>query len=177
MKFKYYGKLINTKTNRRCDVTPLFENPIVFNNLIKDLVKPFKKVSFNKIVAIDALGFILGGAIAIKLKKSLVIIRKEGKLPNLKEDLVNISFKDYTNKYKSFEMIKNSIKSEDKILLVDEWIETGAQIKAAIALIEQLGGNVIGISSIYSEKNSSTDILFTKYNLKPIKAHETKNTK
>lgn len=172
MKFKYYSKLINTKTKGRCDVTPLFENPVVFNNLIKDLIKPFKNVNFSKIVALDALGFVLGGAIALKLKKSLVLIRKEGKLPNLEEDLIKLEFEDYTKKEKSFEINKNSIKSGDKIILVDEWIETGAQMKAAIELIEKLGGKIIGISSIQADKNNSTDILFKKYNLKPIKIHE-----
>jgi adenine phosphoribosyltransferase len=173
MKFKYYGKLINTKTKGRCDVTTLFQDPKVFNNLIKDLIKPFQKETFNKIVAIDALGFILGGAIALKTKKSLVLIRKSGKLPNVQEDLIKTSFKDYSNTEKSFEIIKNSIKNGDSVLIVDEWIETGSQIKAAISLIEGLGGKVIGISSIQADKNNSTDVLFKKYNLKPIKIHET----
>lgn len=168
MKWAYYGKLIKNYPHQRCDISGLFSDQLVFSNLIKDLIKPFKNVEFDKIVALDALGFILGGAIALKTKKPLALIRKAGKLPSNPNSLVKIDFKDYTGSLKSFEMYRDSIKKGDRILLVDEWIETGSQVKAAIKLIEQRGGIVIGISSINAEINDNTKILFEKYNCRPI---------
>ena len=168
MKFEYYNKFINWKTKGREDVTPLFGNPKVFRNLINDLIKPFKKTRFNKLVGLDALGFIIGGAIAIKTKKSFVPMRKGGKLPGIKGTVMRTSFVDYTRTKKSFELNKGAIKKGDLILIVDEWIETGAQVKAAIKLIEKQGGKVVGITALNADKNKKTQVLFTKYNLNPI---------
>jgi adenine phosphoribosyltransferase len=166
MKSEYFKKYISFETKGKSDISPLLANPEAFNNMIKDLIKPFK--DFDKIAAIDALGFILGGAVAFKVKKPLILIRKEGKLPNLDKDIIRESFLDYTKTNKSFEITKKSITKGDKVLIVDEWIETGAQLKAAISLIESLGGKVIGISTLNADKNEQTKILFDKYNLKSL---------
>ena len=171
MKYEYYEKYINKKTKGRYDVTPLFANPKIFSNLITDLIKPFKAMKFNKIIGIDALGFVLGSAIAYKLKKGFVPVRKAGKLPGIKGTVIRTSFVDYTKKKKIFEVNKCSVKKGDRVLIVDEWIETGSQAKAAIKLIEKQGGEVIGISALNAEKRPETKILFEKYNLKAIGVH------
>jgi len=168
MNYDYYEKYINKNTPGRCDVTPLFENPEVFSRLIDDLIEPFKDTKFDKIVGLDALGFVLGGAMAIKMKKGFVPLRKGGRLPGVKGTVVRTSFVDYSKNRKTFEINKNSIKKGDKVLIVDEWIETGTQLKASIKLIEQLGGKVIGISALNVDENDKTRFLFEKYNLKPI---------
>ena len=170
MKYEYYDKYINKETKNRYDVTPIFENPVVFSKLLNDLIKPFKEIGFDKIAGLDALGFIIGGALAQKTKVGFIAIRKGGKLPGIKNTVLKTSsFVDYTNTSKSFEINKSSIKKGDKILLVDEWIETGTQMKAAIKLIEELGGEIIGISALCSHKNKQTEVLFDKYNLKAIR--------
>jgi len=168
MNYDYYDSYINKNTTGRCDVTPLFENFEVFTRLIGDLIKPFKNVKFDKIVGLDALGFVLGGAMAIRMKKGFVPVRKGGGLPGVKGTVVRTSFVDYSKNRKIFEMNNNSIKKDDKVLIVDEWIETGTQVKASIRLIEKLGGKVIGISTLNIDKNNKTRILFEKYNLKAI---------
>jgi adenine phosphoribosyltransferase len=63
---------------------------------------------------------------------------------------------------------KSSITSGDKILLVDEWIETGTQMKVAIQLIEQLNGEIVDITTLCAETNKNTLVLFDKYNLHAI---------
>ena len=162
------SKYINKNTKGRNDVTPIFENPKVFANLILDLVRPFKNTRFNKIAGLDALGFIIGGVIAYKLKVGFVPIRKGGKLPEVNGTIVKTSFIDYTKKEKILEMNKNSIKKGDKILIVDDWVETGSQLKAAIKLIEKQEGVIIGISTLFAEQKPSTRILFEKYNCKAV---------
>ncbi len=170
MEYEYYNQFINKETMRRYDVTPIFENPEVFSNLLNDLIEPFKESDFDKIAGLDALGFVIGGALAQKMNKGFICIRKGGKLPGINDTVLKTSsFVDYTNTSKSFEINKSSVKKGDKILLVDEWIETGTQIKASVKLIEELGGVIIGISSLCSHKSKQTQILFEKYNLKAIR--------
>jgi adenine phosphoribosyltransferase len=169
MEYGYYERFINKKTIGRYDVTPLFKDPKAFSNLITDMMKPFKKERFDIIAGLDALGFIIGGAIAHKLHKSFVPVRKGGKLPGIKGTVIRTSFTDYTKTKKSFEMNKGSIKKGERVLIVDEWIETGAQAKSAIKLIEKQGGVVIGIAALCAHKTPRTKILFEKYNCKAIR--------
>lgn len=169
MDYKYYDALINKKPKSRYDITPIFQHSKAFSNLIIDLIKPFENTDFNKIVGLEALEFILGGAIAYKLNKGFVPVRKGGKLPGIKETVIRASFTDYTENKKTFEMNKNAIKKGDKVLIVDDWIETGAQVKSAIRLIEKQGGKVVGITALCAERTSKTEILFEKYNCKAIK--------
>lgn len=164
MKFEYYNKHINKKTKGRCDVTPLFANPEAFERLIIDLIKPFEG-KFDKVVGLDALGFIIGGAVALKSSKGFVPVRKGGKLPGINGTVIRTSFTDYSKKKKTFEMNKGSIKKGDKVLIVDEWIETGTQVRSAIKLIEKQGGKVVGISVLNADRNERTEILFNKYHL------------
>lgn len=168
MKFNYYEKHINMKTKGRYDITPLFQNTEVFQNLIKDLFKPFTDKKITKITAIDALGFVIGGAMAEKYSLSLVLIRKTGKLPGIKNTLFKSEFSDYSGKKKGFEIKASSISAGDRVLLVDDWIETGAQVKAAVKLIEKTGAKIAGITVLYCEKNRKTNILFSKYNINAI---------
>ena len=75
-------RLINTQTDGpRCDVTPLFADPQAFAALVADLCAPFMEIDFDYVAGIDALGFILGTAMAMHLKKGFIPIRKGGKLP------------------------------------------------------------------------------------------------
>jgi adenine phosphoribosyltransferase len=172
MDYRYYERYINKRTTGRYDVTPIFENHRIFSNLLKDLIKPFEGIRIDKIAGIDALGFIIGGALANRLEAGFVPVRKGGKLPGIGGTVLRTSFVDYTKTKKYFEMNKGSIKNGERILIVDEWIETGAQIKAAIKLIEKQKGKVIGISVINAQKRAETTALFEKYNLKAIRVQE-----
>lgn len=169
MDFTYYSKHINKNTVGRYDLTPLFEDPVVFSHLLTDLLLPFNDVSFDKIVGLDALGFVIGGALAQKAGVGFVCIRKGGKLPGVKGTVLRTSsFTDYSNSEKSFEINMSSISKGDKVLLIDEWIETGTQMKAAVKLIEELGGEIIGISCLGCDKTDDTKELLQKYPVKAI---------
>ena len=165
MDYSYYQKFINTRTKGRSDATPIFADPLTFNQLLIDLFVPFKDKRIDKIVGLDALGFILGAALSSKYGIGFVPLRKGGKLPGAKNTLISDSFVDYSAKHKSFEMRKGAISKGDNILIVDDWVETGAQMKAAIHLVKKQKGNVIGIAVIFAEKNKKTLDLFQDYNL------------
>ena len=169
MDYKYYEAFTNKKPKSKYDVTLIFQHPKAFSNLIIDLIKPFKNTDFNKVAGLEALGFILGGAVACKLRKGFVPVRKKGKLPDIKGAVIRASFIDYTKNKKTFEMNKSAIKKGDKVLIVDDLIETGSQARSAIKLIEKQGGKVIGITVMCAERTPKAEILFEKYNCKAIK--------
>ena len=156
-----YLRLIDTQTQgRRYDVTPLFADFQAFSALVEDLIHPFAKVEFDCVAGIDALGFILGAAIAVRLKKGFVPIRKGGKLP-VRTDTAE--FVDYTEQKKSLELRVGAIPTGTRVLVVDEWVETGAQVRAAIELLEKQGGVVIGVATINMDDNAVTRQLRNKY--------------
>ena len=158
---KEYLQLIDTRASGiRCDVTPLFANPIAFTQLVVDLSVPFTSTSIDYVAGIDALGFILGTAIAMHLQKGFIPIRKEGKLP---VDSVKKGFIDYSGNRKTLELRKGIIRESEKILIVDEWIETGAQMQAAIELIEKEKGIVVGVTTINIDTNPISQFLQEKY--------------
>lgn len=124
------------------DITPLLEDKKAFRLAIDKLAKPYLKTKIDKIVGIDARGFILASALAYKLKTGLAIIRKRGKLPPK-----TISEK-YALEYGSntIEIRNNSVKARERVLLVDDVLATGGTVKAAAKLVEKLKGKIIGIS-------------------------------
>jgi adenine phosphoribosyltransferase len=70
---------------------------------------------------------------------------------------------DYSGQEKSLEMRVDAIKPGARVLLVDEWIETGAQVNAAIELIESQQGVVVGVATINIDENKETEKLKKKY--------------
>ena len=159
---KEYLRLIDTETSGpRCDVTPLFADGNALQALVSDLAGPFENIEFEYVAGIDALGFILGMALALHLDKGFVAIRKGGKLP---VPVISRQFIDYTGEQKTLELRTDILKPGDRILLVDEWIETGAQVSAAIELIEELSANISGIATINIDENPSTRKIRDNYN-------------
>ena len=161
MATKTYLRLINTNTGGpRNDITPLFGDFRAFRKLIEDFRVGLKDIEFDQIAGIDALGFVLGTALAWRLKKGFVPIRKNGKLPVPSHA---VSFADYSGQKKGLEIARHALKRGLKFLLVDDWIETGSQIKAAIKIIEGRGAQVAGIATLHVDKGPKTDFLYKKY--------------
>ena len=126
------------------DVTTLFADPKGFRMAIDQMLHPYAGEHIDKVVGLEARGFILGGAIAHQLGTGFVPIRKKGKLP-----ATTISQK-YTLEYGEavMELHDDAITAEERILLVDDLLATGGTAEAGISLIERLGGEIIGCSFI-----------------------------
>jgi adenine phosphoribosyltransferase len=104
-----YLKLIDTQTEGpRCDVTPLFADPRAFAALLDDFVALLYEVDFDVIAGIDALGFILGAALALWTHKGFVPVRKGGKLP-VPVDM--FEFVDYSGESEALELRRDAIDS------------------------------------------------------------------
>jgi adenine phosphoribosyltransferase len=156
-----YLEQIDTNTSGlRYDVTPLFADYDAFSAVVNDLVAPFVDVEIDLVAGIDALGFILGTAVAMRLQKGFLAIRKGGKLP---VKVNRVEFVDYTGQQKALEIRTNGLNPGTNVLLVDEWVETGAQLKAAIELVEMQNGRVAGIATINMDVNKTTQLLQQQY--------------
>jgi adenine phosphoribosyltransferase len=123
------------------DITPLLQDKNTFHKIINLLAAPYLGQKIDKIIGIDARGFILAAALAYKLNSGLAIVRKKGKLP------AKTISKTYTLEYASntLEMHKDAISPGEKILLVDDVLATGGTMKATINLVEKLKGKIIGV--------------------------------
>lgn len=89
----------------RSDLSPFFASPTAFPAFIADIVDHFSSKEFDAIVALDAVGFVVAGALAAKLGKPLLLARKEGKLPLREEEkAVTEELVDYSKKAKRFEI-------------------------------------------------------------------------
>ncbi|MBU1255274.1 adenine phosphoribosyltransferase [Patescibacteria group bacterium] len=126
------------------DITTLMEDPETFQYVVDVLASPFLKRKVDKIVGIDARGFLFAAPVAYKLKAGLAIVRKPGKLP------YKTIQKKYTLEYASniIQMHKDTVLPNEKILLIDDLIATGGTAIATCDLIEKLGGKIIGISFV-----------------------------
>lgn len=158
---KEYLRLIDTNTGGpRYDVTPLFTDAEALQQLVRDLLQPFEADSFDYVAGIDALGFILGAAMALHARKGFIPIRKGGKLPGATRQ---IELVDYTRQKKTLEIRADALAGGGRVLLVDEWIETGAQITAAIQLLEGQGATIIGIATINLDDSPQAEWLRHRY--------------
>lgn len=156
-----YLRLVDTQTGgRRCDVTPLFADPMAFDALLADLAAPFNAAPPQLLAGIDALGFVLGAGLALRLGCGFVPVRKGGKVPGRADRRSCI---DYTGEEKTLELRGDAIPQGARVLLVDEWVETGAQMAAAAALIEGQGGVVVGLATIQMDDNDLTRQLRARY--------------
>lgn len=158
---RHYLNIVDTNTGgRRNDVTPLFADAEAFAQVVTDLAAPFEIGSFDLVAGIDALGFVLGAALALHTHKGFLAIRKAGKLPTQTQ---TVTFRDYTGDEKSLSIRVGALAKGTRVLLVDDWIETGAQASAAMELIKREGGYVVGVAAINIDANKATRDLLSGY--------------
>jgi adenine phosphoribosyltransferase len=123
------------------DITPILQNPEAFKYIINKLARKFKGRNVTIVASAESRGFIFGAALAYKLKAGFVPFRKPGKLP----------YKTLREEYKleygtdAFEIHVDGIKKGDNVLIVDDILATGGTMRAAVNLVEKLGGKVAGI--------------------------------
>jgi len=121
------------------DITTLMQDPAAFRETCDQFYERYKDMQIDKVVGIDARGFIFGAVLAYQLNVGFVPIRKKGKLPP-----ETIS-QDYALEYgtATVEISENGITKGEKCLIVDDLIATGGTIYAATQLVESLGGEIL----------------------------------
>ena len=123
------------------DITTLLKNPGALKEAIDELYNSAKDLMIDKVVGIESRGFIFGAMLAERLKVGFVPVRKPGKLPAETEK----EFYDLEYGKDSIEIHKDAITPGDKVLIHDDLLATGGTAKAAINLVENLGGEVIQV--------------------------------
>jgi adenine phosphoribosyltransferase len=121
------------------DITTLLKDAHAFKYVIDELTKRYENEKIDLVAGIESRGFILGGAIAHRLHKGFVPIRKAGKLPSKTES------ESYALEYgtATVEVHVDAIPKGSKVLLVDDLIATSGTLLAAVKLIQKLGGEII----------------------------------
>ena len=126
------------------DITTLLGNARAFRRAVDELVQPYAGIRVDKVAALEARGFILGGAVAHQLSCGFVPIRKKGKLP------YTVIGESYALEYGQdrVEIHIDALKQGEHVLLVDDLIATGGTASAGIRLMERAGAQVIGCSFV-----------------------------
>jgi len=126
------------------DVTTLFNDPRGFRMCIDQLLHPYAGEQIDKVVGLEARGFIIGGAIAHQLTLGFVPIRKKGKLPGATlSEAYQLEYGEAV-----MEVHTDAIQPGEKVLVVDDLLATGGTAAAGIKLIERLGGEIVGCAFI-----------------------------
>ncbi|MCF6735063.1 adenine phosphoribosyltransferase [Blastococcus sp. KM273129] len=140
------------------DLTPVFADGAAFRRMVAGLATPGASDPrtaalaargagdrpFDVVAGVEARGFLLAAAVALDAGVGVVPVRKAGKLPRERVSA------DYTLEYgtATLELHADSVRPGQRVLLVDDVLATGGTLGAAVALVEQLGGVVAGISVV-----------------------------
>jgi adenine phosphoribosyltransferase len=126
------------------DITPVLADPIAFSTIIDLIVVHFGRANVDKVVGIEARGFILGAPVAYHFGAGVIPVRKKGKLPfeTLEEE--------YALEYgtASLEIHTDAVQTGERVLIVDDVLATGGTARAAAKLVERVGGKVCGIATL-----------------------------
>ena len=144
------------------DVTTLFAYARGFRMAIDQLLHPYAGMRIDKVVGLEARGFILGGAIAHQLSVGFVPIRKKGKLPGA------VISQAYTLEYGEavMEVHDDALQPGEKVLIVDDLLATGGTCEAGIRLCERLGAEIVGCAFVIDLPDLGGRALLEKLGMK-----------
>jgi adenine phosphoribosyltransferase len=124
------------------DITTLLRDPEGFHKSIDALSTPFVGKHIDLVVGIESRGFILGGAVADRIRAGFVPVRKLGKLPSKS---VRVTY-DLEYGSDSLEMHDDAVQRGQRVLIVDDLLATGGTARATVDLVKGLGGEVQGVA-------------------------------
>ena len=130
------------------DITTLLKDKAAFKTAVNKLADKYKGKKIDLVVAVEARGFILGGAVAHKLGAGFVPVRKKGKLP-WKTNSVTYDLEYGTD---TLEMHQDAIRPGDKVLIIDDLLATGGTVKAVTDLVAKFKGKIVGIAFLIELK-------------------------
>ena len=126
------------------DIMTLLQDRQAFKFAVDSLSEKFQGKKIDTVVAVEARGFILGGAIAHKINAGFVPVRKKGKLP-WKSKSTTYSLEYGTD---TLEIHTDALKPGSRVLIVDDLLATGGTVKAACELVESLGAKIEAIAFV-----------------------------
>ena len=161
---RWYFSLMapNTKGDKFAwlDPTSIYINGKAYHDLLDDLVADLNKDDIDVVAGLDAMGFVLAAGIAARIGKGFLPIRKSGKLC---VDTDSASMTNYSGQTQSMEMRLPAFAPGTRVLLVDQWVETGGTMHGAVQLVEQQKGTVAGMVAIVMEETENTKSYRDRY--------------
>jgi adenine phosphoribosyltransferase len=126
------------------DITPLLGDPDAFRFAVDAIADHFTGVPVDRVLGIEARGFIIGAPVAYRMGAAFVPVRKAGKLPWA------VAREEYTLEYGTdkLEIHRDAVLPSERILIVDDVLATGGTAAAAVRLVEGLGGEVAGLGFV-----------------------------
>ena len=126
------------------DITPVLADPIAFSTIIDLIVVHFGRGNVDKVVGIEARGFILGAPVAYHFGAGVIPVRKKGKLP------YETIEEEYALEYgtATLEIHTDAVAPGERVLVVDDVLATGGTAAATASLVERIGGKVCGIATL-----------------------------
>lgn len=150
------------------DVTSLLQSCVGFPAAVDEMTKLLDDLDFDAVLGLEARGFLFGAPIAYAKKKAFIPVRKKGKLPR-----TTVSAK-YELEYGTaeIEIHTDSLKKGDKVVIIDDLIATGGTLEAAASLVEQLGGEVVGIVCLIELTDLKGRDKLQKYDVRSVITYE-----
>jgi adenine phosphoribosyltransferase len=126
------------------DITPLLAAPDVFAGTVDALAAPFEGEHIDKVLGVEARGFVFAAPVAYRHGAGFVPVRKAGKLP------WEIEREEYELEYGTdlLEIHRDAVHPGERVLIVDDVIATGGTAAASARLVERLGGTVVGLAFV-----------------------------
>ena len=126
------------------DITPLLGNAKAFDYAVSLLVETYKDEPFDSIALVESRGFLFGSPLARELGKSIVLVRKQGKLP------AETYATDYDLEYgkNTLEIHLDGVEKGQRVLIIDDLLATGGTLAATARLVAMAGGIVSGIGVV-----------------------------
>jgi adenine phosphoribosyltransferase len=124
------------------DITPILSDAALFRQSISLLCDTAGGAKIDKVVGIDARGFIFAAAVADRLGAGFVPVRKKGKLPwKTRQTSYSLEYGESV-----VELHEDAVQPGESVLLVDDLLATGGTAEAAVRLLDELGANLVGIA-------------------------------
>jgi adenine phosphoribosyltransferase len=132
------------------DVWAVLRDADALQAVVRGLAAPFRNAAVTRVAGIESRGFLLGGAVAVELGVGFTPVRKAGALlPG--EKVRAVTAVDYRNRSTELMIQHSGATRADRVLLVDDWIETGSQACAVQAMIAARGASLVGISVMVNQ--------------------------
>jgi adenine phosphoribosyltransferase len=146
------AECIREGADGRSDIWRAFADRELFARTVAALAAPFRGERYTKVVGLEARGFVLGGAMAAHTGAGFVAVRKQdGWLPGEIAELETEP--DWQGRRHALRLQRGALAPEDRVVLVDDWVETGAQALAARALIQETGATLVGMAIVVDDLN------------------------
>ncbi len=141
------------------DITTLLKDKTIFNQVINHLTERYKDQKIDKVVGVEARGFIFAGALAYALGAGMIPVRKKNKLPS---DTLSETYQlEYGTD--TVEIHKDAIEKGERVIVIDDLLATGGTLAATCRLVEKLGAEIVEVPTLIELGFLSGRDLLKKY--------------